>query len=129
MLMQFSQVLAVAVIAALFIFFTLLAGRFVRPKNPSVVKSEIYECGEPAVGPAWINFNIRFYIIALVFVIFDVEAALLFPAAAVFKNWIAGGRGGLAFFEIALFVLILLVGLAYVWKKKDLDWVRTFRKT
>lgn len=127
MLKDFALVLVFALLAAVFVFATLLAGKFLRPKNPNPVKSEIYECGEPTVGPAWISFNIRFYIIALIFVIFDVEAALIFPVAVVFKKWIAGGRGVIALVEIALFVVILFVGLVYVWAKKDLEWVKKVR--
>lgn len=124
MLRDFSLVLIFAIISAGFVFVSLLAGRFFRPKSHNVSKSEIYECGEPSVGHAWVNFNIRFYVIALIFVIFDVEAALMFPVASVFKKWIADGTGLIALIEILLFVVILIVGLAYVWKKGDLKWVR-----
>ena len=124
MLQDFALVLIFAILGAVFIFGTLIAGRFLRPKAPNPVKSEIYECGEPVVGPAWISFNIRFYLIALIFVIFDVEAALIFPVAAVFKKWISSGNGVLALIEVVLFVVILAVGLVYVWVKRDLEWVK-----
>lgn len=124
MLLDFLQVLVLAVIGVLFIFGALFVGRFLRPTNPNTVKGEAYECGEEAVGPAWINFNIRFYLIALVFVIFDVEAALMFPVAAVYKGWMGAGLGRLALVEIGLFVAILFTGLIYVWAKKDLEWVK-----
>ncbi|MBI2092071.1 MAG: NADH-quinone oxidoreductase subunit A [Deltaproteobacteria bacterium] len=124
MLNDFALVLIFAVLGILFIFGSLLAGSFLRPKNPNPVKSEIYECGEPSKGSGWINFNMRFYLIALIFVIFDVEAALMFPVAAVFKKWLLSGNGILALAEIGLFVLILAAGLLYVWVKKDLDWAK-----
>lgn len=124
MLSQFALVLTFAVVGVLFIFASLFAGSFIRPKNPNPVKAEAYECGEPAVGPGWINFNMRFYLIALIFVIFDVEAALMFPVAVVFKKWVGAGFGWLAFFEIGIFVAILFIGLIYVWAKKDLQWVK-----
>jgi len=124
MLGNFSLVLVFLIVGALFIFATLLAGRFVRPRNPGAVKGETYECGEPAVGPAWINFNIRFYQLALIFVIFDVEAALIFPVAAVYKGWISNKMGLIALIEVLLFVFILVVGLIYVWAKRDLEWVK-----
>ena len=124
MLSNFAFVLIFLLVGILFVFVTLLAGRFFRPRNPNTVKSETYECGEPAVGPAWINFNIRFYLIALIFVIFDVEAALIFPVAAVFKKWNLSGMGIIALVEVLLFVLILVVGLIYVWAKRDLEWVK-----
>ena len=78
-----------------------------------------YECGEIPEGSAWVKFNVRFYVIALVFLIFDVEVVFLFPWAVVFNElkW-------LAFMEASIFVLILLVGFAYVWIKGDLDWVK-----
>lgn len=124
MLSQFALVLTFVILATLFVFGALFAGRFLRPKNPNPVKSEIYECGETAVGPAWISFNIRFYLIALIFVIFDVEVALILPVAVVFKQWLADGDGLLALFEILVFILVLVVGLVYVWGKKDLEWIK-----
>lgn len=67
-----------------FIFVNLLLGRFLRPDNPSREKQEIYECGEPAIGSSFVQFDLRFYVVALVFIIFDVEVAFLFPWATVF---------------------------------------------
>ena len=67
-----------------FVFVSLLLGRFVRPANPFPEKLEIYECGEPAIGSSFVQFDLRFYVIALVFIIFDVEVAFLFPWATVF---------------------------------------------
>tara|TARA_B100001013_G_C24282405_1_gene313416 strand:- start:84 stop:515 length:432 start_codon:yes stop_codon:yes gene_type:complete len=83
-----------------------------------------YECGEVPEGSAWVKFNIRFYIIALVFIIFDVEVVFLFPWAAVYQSFIASGNGFLVLIEMLLFVIILTVGFAYVWIKGDLDWVK-----
>ena len=99
-------------------------GRLLRPANPGVAKLSSYECGEPATGSAWVNFNIRFYLVALVFVVFDVELAFMYPVMAVFKSWIADGRGLFALAEILLFVGILAVGLVYVWAKRDFEWVK-----
>ena len=99
-------------------------GALLRPANPQASKLSTYECGEPPSGPAWINFNIRFYLIALVFVIFDVELAFVYPVVAVFKDWVAKGEGGFAFVELALFLVILMVGLVYVWRKGDLEWLK-----
>lgn len=67
-----------------FVFVNLLIGRFVRPSNPHPEKQEIYECGEPAIGSSFVQFDLRFYVVALVFIIFDVEVAFLFPWATVF---------------------------------------------
>ena len=99
-------------------------GRLLRPANPEAAKLSSYECGEPATGGAWINFNIRFYLVALVFVVFDVELAFMYPVMAVFKSWVADGRGLFALAEILLFIGILAVGLVYVWAKGDLEWVK-----
>mgnify|MGYP001565170423 CR=1 FL=1 len=124
MLAHFSIVLALLVIATLFIFVSLIMGKILRPKTPNKVKSEIYECGEKAIGSTWINFNIRFYLIALIFVIFDVEVALIFPVATVFKKWVSDGNGIVALIEILVFILVLLVGFVYAWAMKDLKWIK-----
>jgi len=107
-----------------FVLVTLTLGRMVRPQVPTVEKLSTYECGEIPVGPAWINFNMRFYLIALLFIIFDVEVAFMMPVGVVFKQWVADGNGWLALSEIGIFVGILLLGLIYVWVQGDLEWVR-----
>ena len=100
-------------------------GALLRPSNPERQKLTTYECGEVVTGHAWINFNIRFYLIALIFVIFDIEVAFMYPVLAVFKDWVAKGNGLFALVEISLFVAVLVVGLIYVWRKGDLQWVKT----
>ncbi len=102
----------------------LLLGRFVRPAKPDAVKSQTYECGEQPIGSGWFNFNPRFYQLALLFLVFDVEIALTWPVAVVARRWIAEGRGLLAVVEILLFLAILVVALAFLWGRGDLDWVR-----
>ena len=92
--------------------------------NKSGEKLVSYECGEVPEGSAWVKFNVRFYIIALIFIIFDVEVVFLFPWAAVYQQFIEQGDGLLVLIEVLLFILILLVGFAYVWVKGDLDWVK-----
>jgi len=99
-------------------------GRLLRPSNPLVPKLDTYECGEPPTGSAWINFNIRFYLVALIFVIFDVEVAFIYPIAVVFRDWVLKGNALFALAEILLFVAILFVGLVYVWVKRDLEWLK-----
>jgi NADH-quinone oxidoreductase subunit A len=99
-------------------------GALLRPSNPNPNKLTTYECGEPPSGNAWINFNIRFYLIALVFVIFDVELAFIYPVMAVYRDWVTRGVGGVALLEIVTFIGILAVGLVYVWAKGDLAWLR-----
>src|SRR5438093_5252267 len=72
------------VVAVFFVFIHLVAGRFIRPVKPDPEKSTIYECGEPTIGSSWIQFDLRFYVVALLFVIFDVEVVFFFPWAVVF---------------------------------------------
>jgi len=123
---QFGAVLAFAVVAVGFALVGLTAGRFLRPHHPELAKSMIYECGEKPIGSAWMNFNPRFYLIALVFVIFEVDIALTFPVVAVFKEWVAQSpaAGMVALGELLLFTLILVVGLVWVWVHGDLEWVK-----
>jgi NADH-quinone oxidoreductase subunit A len=125
---HFANVLFFAATAILFVFGSLLGGRFLRPNAPNREKSMIYECGEKPIGQAWFNFNPRFYLIALVFVIFEVEIAFMFPVASVYKSFIEKGQGLLAFAEIFVFVAILAVGLAYVWAMGDLEWVKGLKQ-
>lgn len=120
MYFDFANVLVYIVISIGFIFGSLTIGRILRPNRPTPEKLTTYECGEEAIGSAWIQFNVRFYIIALIFLIFDVEIAVLFPWAVIFRK-----VGLLALAEILLFVGILVVGFAYVWVKGDLEWLRS----
>jgi NADH-quinone oxidoreductase subunit A len=107
-----------------FVGLNLLIGKLLRPANPQVRKLSTYECGEPATGSAWVNFNIRFYLVALIFIIFEVEIAFIFPVATVFRRWIEDGQGLFAFVEILVFIGILFLGLIYAWAKGDLEWVK-----
>jgi NADH-quinone oxidoreductase subunit A len=124
MYFQFANVLVFFALAFVLCGLMLGLGQLLRPSNPNPGKLSTYECGEPPSGPAWINFNIRFYLIALVFVIFDVELAFVYPVVAVFRKWIDDGRGAFALAEIGLFIGILAVGLVYVWVKGDLEWLK-----
>lgn len=122
---DYGNVLAFAVVGTLLIFGALLTGSLLRPHVPSLEKNSTYECGELPLGSAWMNFNIRFYVTALVFVVFDVEVVFMFPIVRVFvADWVAKGNGLLAFGEIFVFVAILVIGFAYTWVKGDLDWVK-----
>ena len=106
----------------------LTLGWIVRPKTPNATKNMIYECGEIPVEQAWFNFNPRFYIVALIFLIFDVEVAFTYPVAVVFNRWVKRGMGGFAFLELFVFIAILVLGLAYVWRHGDLEWIRQSRQ-
>ncbi|HSM00558.1 MAG TPA: NADH-quinone oxidoreductase subunit A [Candidatus Limnocylindria bacterium] len=120
MLADFATVLVFIVLGAVTVALMLGISRLLHPRNPTAVKLSTYECGEVPFGSSWVQFNIRFYVVALIFLIFDVEVALLYPWAVVFRR-----LGLLAFVEAFIFIVILLAGLAYLWKEGDLDWVRT----
>jgi NADH-quinone oxidoreductase subunit A len=124
MLFDFGNVLAFTGVGLGFVAINLGIGRLLRPSNPQVRKLSTYECGEPATGSAWVNFNVRFYIVALIFIIFEVEIAFVFPVATAFRRWIENGQGLFAFVEILLFIGILFIGLIYAWAKGDLEWVK-----
>ena len=124
MLFDFANVLVFMVLGAAFVGLNLLIGRFLRPSNPQARKLSTYECGEPAAGSAWVNFNVRFYIVALIFIIFEVEIAFIIPVATVFREWIVRGDGLYAFVHIFIFIAVLLLGLVYAWRKGDLEWVK-----
>ena len=155
-------------IGIFFLFFHLMMGKAIRPAKPDAEKMTIYECGEPTVGSAWVQFDLRYYVVALLFVIFDVEVAFFFPWAVVFGNANtlarenisheqrvnatrelvpeflrdtskAGAEGTvepmdpgtayplalLAFVDILVFFGVLLVGFAYLWRRGDINWVRS----
>lgn len=119
MLLDYANVLIFMGIGAFFIVFNLTLGSLFRPNNPSPEKLSTYECGEEPVGGSWIQFNVRFYVVALDFIIFDVEVVLLYPWAVVAQQF-----GWYGFAAMMVFVVILLLGLAFAWKKGTLEWVR-----
>jgi NADH-quinone oxidoreductase subunit A len=174
-------VLVFLAVGVFFLFFHLILGRLVRPVRPEPEKLTIYECGEPTIGSAWIQFDLRYYVVALLFVIFDVEVAFFFPWATTFgkantlskesitleqraaiteqltpdglppladgggagrftdpqlsekdrrklaedQRQAAGTFARLAMIDIAIFFGVLLVGFAYLWRRGDIDWVRS----
>lgn len=125
---EFGAVLAFAVVAVGFAFGMITLNRFVGPRVPNAEKATIYECGERPIGVAWFNFNPRFYLVALVFLIFEVDIALTFPVVTVYRDWVAQADPGfawVAFAELFLFTAILVVGLVWVWAHGDLEWVKT----
>ena len=118
-LTQHASILAFLAVAIGFLVFNLLVWWVIRPARFSEEKLTTYECGENPTGSAWIQFNIRFYVFALIFIVFDVEAVFLLPWAVVFRE-----IGPLAYAEGLVFIAILVVALGYVWRKGDLEWVR-----
>ena len=124
---QFGTILVFAIVTVGFALGGVTLSRFAGPRAPNPEKASIYECGERPIGVAWFNFNPRFYMVALVFVIFEVDIAFTFPVVAVFREWTQASptMGWIAFVELFLFTAILLTGLAWVWAHGDLDWVKT----
>lgn len=159
-----AYVLLFAIVGFAFILVHLLLGKFLRPAKPDAEKATIYECGEPTVGTSWVQFDLRYYVVALLFVIFDVEVAFFFPWGVVYGKLNAladprltdaertvvkealipehARRGGVAssaesdreqantlawfaFVDILVFFGILLVGFAYLWKRGDINWVKS----
>jgi NADH-quinone oxidoreductase subunit A len=146
-------------VGTFFLFIHLMIGKVVRPARPGAEKLTIYECGEPTVGSAWIQFDLRYYVVALLFVVFDVEVAFFFPWAVVFGNANALSHADLpqaqreaisrelippqiiepqiidpetakswawvGFIDILVFFGVLMVGFAYLWRRGDIDWVRS----
>jgi len=122
-------VLLFLIVAILLVSITLMMGGLLRPSKPNDEKLATYECGEETIGTTWVRFNVRFYIVALLFVLFDVELVFLFPWAIVFgrEDLIKGTNGLWGWFslvEMFVFVGILSLGLAYAWVKGHLNWVK-----
>jgi NADH-quinone oxidoreductase subunit A len=126
-----SAILVFIAVAVGFLVTNLIAWWVLRPSRFSEEKLTTYECGENPQGNAWVQFNIRFYVFALIFIVFDVEAVFLLPWAVLFgkaRNSVDPATVAmlpLYFAEALVFIGILVVGLAYVWRKGDLEWVRS----
>jgi NADH-quinone oxidoreductase subunit A len=131
-LMQYATTFLLLAAALVVVMALLLINSLIRPSKPGEEKELTYECGEKPVGSGWLRFNIRFYVIALVFVLFDVEMALVYPVACIFGPVTEAASGGfraglMVFGELFFFIGVLFLGLVYIWKKGDLGWVRSFR--
>jgi NADH:ubiquinone oxidoreductase subunit 3 (chain A) len=117
MLTEFGKAFIFLLLGVIFVVLGLFGAWIFRPHRPYPEKDATYECGEEPMGSAWIRLNVRFYVIALVFLIFDVEVAVLFPWALVYRQF-----GVFGFLDMVVFLVILFVGYAYVWLKGDLNW-------
>lgn len=124
MLFHYATVTAFIVLGLIFIFACLTVGRLFRPAKENKEKSTIYECGERPIGEAWFNFNPRFYILALIFIVFDVEISITIPVIVVLRQWIQQGQGLTAVIEILLFLVFIALALAYVWRNNDIKWLK-----
>ena len=114
----YAAVLIFLIVGIGVVLITFFLARLVRPSHPYKDKNQSYECAEKPIGDSWVRFNNRFYIFALIFVVFDVEAVFLFPWAVAF-----GQLGLFALVEMIIFICILVFGLYYAWKKGVLKWV------
>lgn len=127
-LTEFGKVFIYLVMGILFVLFTFFLGWLVALKKPNPIKLSTYECGEEPTGNSWIQFNSRFYVVALIFLLFDVEMVFIFPWATIFSQEMllaADYRWGwISLIEMFIFIGILLIGLMYVWKKGDLNWIK-----
>ncbi len=127
-LTEFGKIFIYLIMGVFFVLFTFFLGWLVAPKKPNPEKLSSYECGEEPTGSSWIQFNSRFYVIALIFLLFDVEMVFIFPWATIFgqESLIAADPrwGWLSLAEMFIFIGILLIGLLYVWKKGDLNWIK-----
>jgi NADH-quinone oxidoreductase subunit A len=115
----FYNVFWFLLIGVVFVLVSLLISRLIRPADPLREKLLPYECGEESGGTGFVRFNTRFYVVGLVFLIFDIETVFIFPWAVIVK-----GGGAFIVFEMLVFLAILVVGLVYAWGKGDLEWIR-----
>lgn len=132
-LSEFSEVLLFIIAGVVFVLVSLLVSKIIRPNRPNEEKLSTYESGEQPVSSAWTQFNIRFYIVALIFILFEVELVFLFPWSTVFANkslieQTNGLWGWFSLVEMIIFILVLALGLAYAWVNGLLDWVKPKQK-
>jgi len=128
-LSAFGEVLLFIIAGIVFILVTLFVSKLIRPNRPNPEKLSTYESGEEPISAAWSQFNIRFYIVALIFLLFEVEIVFLFPWSTIFANKklmeeTNGSWGWFSLIEMLIFIGVLALGLAYAWVNGYLDWVR-----
>jgi NADH-quinone oxidoreductase subunit A len=133
MISQFGFILLFFISGILLVTLVLFIAKFLRPNRPNEQKNTIYESGEQTEGVSQVAFNMRFYIVALVFILFDVELVILFPWAIIFGDakLVNDSNGLWALFtgiEMLIFVLVLGLGLMYAWLQGHLEWIRPVDK-
>jgi NADH-quinone oxidoreductase subunit A len=130
MYFDYLNALVFASVGFVFVFLNVIIGSVIRPRRKGTRGLEVYECGEETLGDTWIKFDIRYYTVALVYVIFAVEIGFLFPVFGVFGDIVSGEVstiGNLALLHVTVFVVVLFFGLVAVWAKGDLDWVMSYK--
>jgi len=125
---EFGKILIFLITGIILVCLIFFVNRLMSPNHPNAEKLSSYECGEEPTGSAWLPFNSRFYVIALVFLLFEVEMVFVFPWATVFGsheiNNVDARWGMLSLIEMFVFLGVLILGLVYVWCKGDLDWIK-----
>jgi len=121
---QFAAVIIFIFVAIAFVVGSMIMGAIIRRSKKSAAKEAIYECGEPTIGPAWVRYNNRFYNIALVYLLFDVEVVVLIPAALALKGMAGTSAALVGVIGLLVFIAVLVVGLAYEWFCGNLNWIR-----
>jgi NADH-quinone oxidoreductase subunit A len=124
MLIQYAPLLVLLALVAGFALANVAASELLGAKRRTIGKADAYECGIAPVGDARLRLSIHFYLVAVLFILFDVESLLLAPWAASARALAAAGVGGIVFAEVLGFAAVLAVGLAYVWRKGGLTWDR-----
>ena len=119
---QFVPLLIVVSLAAIFALLFLGLSYWLGPKDPTRMKGTVYECGIPVRSSIQVRFFIRFFLIALLFLLFDLEAVFLIPWAILYRSFLESGQAAFALGEMGAFVTVLVVGFVYVWKKGGLEW-------
>jgi NADH-quinone oxidoreductase subunit A len=119
-----SVVLGLLLMSAALLWLLLVVGKAVRMRKPGADKLSTYECGERPFGPAWFNFNNRFYVIGLAFVAFDVQVALAVPVIVAFRKLLGVESGAALFATLFVYLGLMMLALAYVWRHGDLSWVK-----
>ena len=119
---QFIPVLMVLAVAAAFAAVFLGLSVWLGPRRSNPLKDTTYECGIPVRGSTQIRFFVRFFLVAIFFLLFDLEAVFLYPWVILYRNLVEAGHGAFALMEMGAFVSVLLVGFVYIWKKGGLEW-------
>jgi NADH-quinone oxidoreductase subunit A len=125
---EFGKILIFLITGILLVCLIFFISRLLSPNKPNAEKLTSYECGEDPVGGAWLPFNPRFYVIALIFLLFEVEMVFVIPWATVFgSHYMIGYEprwGVFSLVEMFIFLGVLILGLVYVWRKGDLEWIK-----
>ncbi len=116
---NYLPVVILMIIGVAFVVVSLFMSRMVRPSAKTKEKLSTYECAEVPIGDARVHYNVQYYLLVIVFLIFDVEVLFFYPWAVQFKK-----LGAFGFFEMVIFIEVLVIGLAYAWRKEALEWIQ-----